>query len=150
MHKCLTEKQIRNAKERAGGPCVEEVDRNPLHLPTEKNNFSIRVYLAIVYFYTPSMISAYGLQHTQTHTWAYPARGGRNNSESSNILLTYYRLKTVFVATCNYWLLWQFLHIWALCQVRVCWRTMISGYFLILCSVQPKPGRMIQYVLPTH
>lgn len=64
MHKCLTEKQIRNAKERAGGPCVEEVDRNPLHLPTEKNNFSIRVYLAIVYFYTPSMISAYGLQHT--------------------------------------------------------------------------------------
>lgn len=150
MHKCLTEKQIRNAKERAGGPCVEEVDRNPLHLPTEKNNFSIRVYLAIVYFYTPSMISAYGLQHTQTHTWAYPARGGRNNSESSNILLTYYRLKTVFVATCNYWLLWQFLHIWALCQVRVYWRTMISGYFLILCSVQPKPGRMIQYVLPTH
>lgn len=150
MHKCLTEKQIRNAKERAGGPCVEEVDRNPLHLPTEKNNFSIRVYLAIVYFYTPSMISAYGLQHTQKHTWAYPARGGRNNSESSNILLTYYRLKTVFVATCNYWLLWQFLHIWALCQVRVYWRTMISGYFLILCSVQPKPGRMIQYVLPTH
>lgn len=130
--------------------CRRSGHRNPLHLPTEKNNFSIRAYLAIVYFYTPSMISAYGLRHTQTPTWAYPARGGRNNSESSNILLTYYRLKTVFVATCNYWLLWQFLHIWALCQVRVYWRTMISGYFLILCSVQPKPGRMIQYVLPTH
>lgn len=47
------------------------------------------------------MISAYGLQHTQTPTWAYPARGGRNTSESSNILLTCYRLKTVFVATCT-------------------------------------------------
>ena len=73
-----------------------------------------------LHFLTPSWTSACSLHtemkkrshtvsqshtHTHTHTLAYPSR--TENSESSDILLTGYRLKTVFVATCYYWLLWQ-------------------------------------------